>query len=207
MTKQSATEERQLLTVESWKEILRKKKARSAPGTDRLTYEVLRNLSTEAQSKIVKEINEYFVNGCLPDFLKEIRIVPIKKPGRDARDVTSSRPIACLPTIVKSANSAVLQVIQKHMEENQVLPDLSFGFRSGKSTEDCLAYATNHIMEGRRKNRVTIGVFFDFTNAFNSVNVDKLKEILQEEAFPEDTIVQPTTHRQHRTRPDKHTGL
>lgn len=182
-------EERQLLTVETWSEIIGKKKARSAPGTDRLTYEMLRNLSVEAKTKVVQEINEYFVNGCLPNYLKEIRIVPIKKPGRDPRDVKSSRPIACLPTIVKSANSAVLHIVQRHMEEHQILPELSFGFRTGKSTEDCLEYATNHIMEGKRRGLVSIGVFFDFTNAFNSVSVEKLTEILQEAAFPEDTIV------------------
>ena len=72
------------------------------------------------------------------------------------------------------------------MEEKQLFPDRSFGFRSKHSTEDCLNYATNHIMEGKRKNLVTIGIFFDFSNAFNKVDVDTLSKMMSKMNVQED---------------------
>lgn len=181
--------EKELLNLEQWNNIIHKKKKHSAPGTDQLTYEILRNLNTPTKQKIVNEINSYYAAGNLPEKLKEIKIVPIKKPGRDTTDTSAYRPIACLPTIVKSANTAVLYRIQEHVKKEQLLPDLSFGFRPGRSTDDCLEFVTNHVMAEKRNHMISVAVFFDFSNAFNAVDADTLVGTLARMNFAEEIRV------------------
>ncbi|XP_055585212.1 uncharacterized protein LOC129738057 [Uranotaenia lowii] len=177
-----------MLTLEDWNSMLQKKK-RSAPGIDRISYDILRSLKTETKITIIRELNNIYRRGELPDQLKNIKLLPILKPGRDPSDINSYRPIALLPTLTKSINHGVLEMVKRHISHHNLLPELSFGFQAKKSTESCLEYATNILMEAKRNNKISIGVFFDFSNAFDTVQVDTLVKTLQDMNFPNDIVL------------------
>ncbi|XP_058816706.1 uncharacterized protein LOC131679982 [Topomyia yanbarensis] len=175
-----------LITLDSLNGFLQKKKKKSAPGTDRITYSMLRQLNTETKLKVIEELNTFYKTGHLPNHLKEVKIIPILKAGRDPNDCSAYRPIAMIPTLTKAINGNVLTKIKKHVHEKQLLPKLSFGFQPEKSTEDCIEYATNFIMDSKRTGQVCVGVFFDFSNAFNTVVVQKLLAVMEEMDFAVD---------------------
>ena len=65
------------------------------------------------------------------------------------------------------------------IDKHKLLYELQFGFREKFSTSHALVYFTDKILKGFDNGLFTIGVFIDFSKAFDSVNhsilLDKLK--------------------------------
>lgn len=167
-----------LLDMETWQRILTRKKKHTAPGEDRITYEMLRQLSPAAASNIIADVNNMWKHGFVVEPMKIIKVVPIPKPGKDQHDVSGKRPISLVPTLTKVANTAVLEKLQNFIEEHDILPGTSFGFRKGMSTNTCLSYVVNCIKKNKRDGFVTALICIDLSNAFNAIKTDKLEEIL-----------------------------
>lgn len=173
-----------LLDMESWHNILNKKKKCTAPGEDSLTYETLRQLSPAATSNIIADLNNMWKSGYVLEPLKRIKVVPIPKPGKDQNSVAGKRPISLVPTLTKVANTAVLGRLQDFIEERSLLPKTSFGFRKGMSTNTCLSFVVNCIKKNKREGFITALVCIDLSNAFNAIKTDKLEEILSSYLIP-----------------------
>lgn len=120
----------------------------------------------------------------MSDSMKVIKIVPVPKPGRDQSTAEGKRPISLVPSITKVANTAVLQLLQKFLEQQNVFPETSFGFRRHMSTTTCIAYLVNEVKKAKREGKVIAMVAIDLSNAFNTVNTDKLGEIMAELEIP-----------------------
>lgn len=163
-----------LLDKNNWYRILDSKKKKSAPGEDNLTYEMIRSLQPDVTETIIRNINEMWRRGCLDDSLKNIKVVAIPKPGRDQSTPSGKRPISLVPTLTKVANTAVLEQLQNTL----ILPENSFGFRKGLSTNTCISFVTNWIKESKRNHMVTGLICIDLSNAFNAVRTDTLEVIL-----------------------------
>lgn len=164
--------------MEKWNKILSKKRKNTAPGEDGMSYDDLRSLKPEVVNNILKDINSMWVSGCIKDELKTIKVVAIPKPGRDQSTPDGKRPISLVPTITKVTNTAVLEMLQEHMDRNNVLPEVSFGFRRGLSTSTCITYVVNQIKRYKREKQIFALICIDLSNAFNAVKIEKLNETL-----------------------------
>lgn len=167
-----------LMSVGKWNRILNSKKKHSAPGEDRVSYEMLRSLSIEATANIVDEINKMWRNGCVSDALKTIKVIAIPKPGRNQNEAAGKRPISLVSTPAKIVNTAVLEQLQTFLEENHVIPPTSFGFRQNMSINTCLQYVINSIKTNKREKYVCAMICVDLSNAFNAVKVAQLEAML-----------------------------
>lgn len=177
-----------LINTTKWEQILAKKKSWSAPSNDMITYGMLKQLKPEVRNILIRDMNDMFISGSLPSYLKEIKIIAIPKAGKDQSLVEGKRPISLLPTITKIINSAVLEKIQQHIEVKRILPRLSFGFRKNVSTSTCLNYVVNQIKQNKREKYITAAVFIDISNAYNAVKCNKLEEIMQGFNFPSEIV-------------------
>lgn len=173
-----------IMNEETWERILNKKKSTSAPAEDKISFEILKALSPSVRNSIIREVNEMFIGGHLRDHLKEIKVVAIPKANKDQATVEGKRPISLVPTITKLVNSAVLEKVTDFLDEKKILPKTSFGFRRHTSTVSCVNYLVNCIKENKRSNFKTAALFLDLSNAFNTVKVEKLEEILVSLQFP-----------------------
>lgn len=173
-----------LLTLEKFNNILSKKKKRSTPGEDKITYEMLSILKPETKLVVIKMLNDFWRNCFLPNVLKTIKVIAIPKPGKDQSTVEGKRPISLVPTLTKVMNSAVLEKFINFTEDNNIIPDTSFGFRKNNSTITCTNFVVNMIKKNKRENKLTAIVFIDLSNAFNSVKTDILIDIMNEFNFP-----------------------
>lgn len=178
----------EILNTNNWYKILHSKTKKSAPGADGLTYEYLKALNNDVAKKIIYEMNKMYDKGTLIDSLKITHIKPILKPNKPADNPSSYRLISLLPTLTKVINAAVLHRINHHITTHNIIPDSSFGYKTGSSTISCLTYVTNYIMEDKRNNNLTAIVFFDFKMAYNTVVTSKLINTLRELHFPPDTV-------------------
>jgi ribonuclease HI len=172
-----------VLDVEKWTDLLRMRTGRTAPGSDGITYGMLKEMGGTARQKVIDLLNRAWRTATLERSLKDVRIVPIPKRGEN-----KARPISLLPTMLKLLNRAVLDAMMPHIEEKEVLPETTFGYRSGVSVESCLTYVTNEIARREREGEVVALIFFDFSRAFNRVDPGKLEEVLRRKGIPEEFV-------------------
>ncbi|KXJ67849.1 hypothetical protein RP20_CCG008728 [Aedes albopictus] len=109
------------------------------PGIDGITYEMLKNVKPDIRDMLIAELNGMWRSGRINQSLKTIKVVPVPKPGRDPEIVDNLRPIAMLNCLLKVINTAVLNEIENHLSDNQILPNTSFGFRKHRTTSTALS--------------------------------------------------------------------
>lgn len=176
-----------ILTLDKWNSILARK-GKSAPGEDRITYEMLKRLNPQVTKNIIGELNAMWMRGCIEDHLKTIKIVAIPKPGKDQTTPEGKRPISLVPTLTKLVNTAVLDRLKEQIEEEHLLPETSFGFRQGTSTTTCLSYVLNLVKRNKRNKLLTAIIFIDLSNAFNAVDNNILVQMLYERKISPDVV-------------------
>lgn len=172
-----------LLDLETFNEII-KGKRRSAAGSDGITYKMLEEISVEKKRMIVEGLNKIWREGKIDGKLKEVIIYPIPKPGKSPYELEGYRGISLLQIFTKIINTEAKKKLTNFMEENKLMPELSFGFRKGKSTMDCLIMMTNIIKRERRRKNKVAALFLDCSSAFDTVDPDILLEIMEEMQIP-----------------------
>ncbi len=98
-----------------------------------------------------------------------------KKPA--ASTVADHRPIAKLSIISKIFERHINQLIWKFL--TPVISNIQYGFRSGRSTVDCLANVVHSCSAMLDDHKKAVGVFFDLRAAFDSVDHQLLIAKLQ----------------------------
>jgi hypothetical protein len=63
----------------------------------------------------------------------------------------------------------VAKKLTHHLNVNNIIDPLQFGFQSGLSTEHNLLHLTNYVANALNENKFGIGVFLDLKKAFNVV--------------------------------------
>ena len=69
--------------------------------------------------------------------------------------------------------------LQKYLNDQSILYDKQFGFRTGHSTEHAIAQLVDQIYETFEKNEYNLGTFIDFSKAFDTVDNSILRRKLQ----------------------------
>lgn len=179
---------RDILNIEKWDAFLSKKKKPSAAGSDGISYEIMKIIPKKLQNLMIKELNDIWKTGMIPESMKTIKVIAIPKPGKCPETIDGVRPLSMINCLSKTLNAAVLTEYQDFLENKKLLPTLSFGFRKKRSTTDCLNFVSNEIYRIKRAGKVAAAIFVDLTNAFNTVQIDKLEEILYEQRTPQEYI-------------------
>ncbi|KAM7289544.1 hypothetical protein ISCGN_029673 [Ixodes scapularis] len=76
-------------------------KQRTAPGHDKVTVQMLRNLPEETKEALLEKINEVRERGEIPTEWKHSIVIPIPKPGKDHTVLSNYRPISLTPCVCK----------------------------------------------------------------------------------------------------------
>lgn len=116
----------------------------------------------------------YILNACIklsyfPDSWKKAKVIAIHKPGKDPFDPASYRPIGLLSSLSKILEKKILKQINHHLESEEVLPNVQFGFRADHSTNHQLFRVSSHIKENLSNRKSTGMVLFDIEKAFDRV--------------------------------------
>ena len=116
--------------------------------------------------------------GVFPDKLKIARVTPIFKKGNDTL-ITNYRPISVLPCFSKLLERIMYNRLYKFLIENKILYQKQFGFQNAHSTEHAILQLVNQITEPFSQGKYTLGIFLDFSKAFDTVNHNILLEKLK----------------------------
>ena len=122
--------------------------------------------------------NLSFVTGIFPDELKISNVVPIYK-AKNEKEFSNYRPVSVLPVFSKLLERLMYNRLIDYINENKLLYKLQFGFQKGKDTSMALIMLVDKISEALDKGELAIGVFLDFSKAFDTVDHDILIDKLE----------------------------
>ena len=104
----------------------------------------------------------------LPNELKIAEVIPLYKGG-NARLFVNYRPVSVFSIFSKIYESLVYNRFPEFIELNDILYHLQFEFRQRHSTSVALMVLTDEIMKALNDGEYVLGVFLDFSKAFDLV--------------------------------------
>ena len=88
--------------------------------------------------------------------------------------ISNHRPISKLSPLSKIIEKLIKFRLVSFLAESNILSPYQFGFQRGLSTQDAVLYLTEKIYDALNRSLSAIGIFIDFSKAFDTLN----KEIL-----------------------------
>lgn len=157
-------------------------KTRKAPGIDNIKSETLKEISDEIILPLKYLINNSLELGIFPDILKTGIVKPLFKYGNKNK-MENYRPITLISNIAKIFEKIIKERIIHFLNRFNLLSDKQFGFRTGKSTQDAIAYLIKLIYKKIDESKPALCIFIDLAKAFDTVCHQKLIEKLQNIGF------------------------
>ena len=116
-----------------------------------------------------KIFNESIATGSVPEVFKVSRITPIYKSGSPT-ELGNYRPIAVISPFSKIFERMIYDQLLFYLEKHNILFNYQFGFRKGYSTEYAIPETIENLKTAIDENRITCGIFLDFSKAFDTIN-------------------------------------
>lgn len=103
-----------------------------------------------------------------PSAMQIAKVIVLYKKG-DKNDFSNYRPISILPVFSKCLEKIILKRMDKFLQSNNIINDSQYGFRKNRSTEIALIHQKEYILDKLEKNKFVLGIFVDFTKAFDCI--------------------------------------
>jgi len=126
---------------------------------------------------VVEPFNRSLSEGHFPAVFKGAFVV--KKPGLDATDTSSYRPISNLLVLSKLLEHLVVSQLMKYLTSADLLPLLQTGFRPGHSTETAVLLVLSDILQAVDRGDSVALIILDLSAAFVTVDHSILLQRLQ----------------------------
>lgn len=115
--------------------------------------------------------------GSFPKRMKNAKVAVLYKGG-DKNEMSNYRPISVLPIFSKALEKIIFTRLYKFLDSHSVITTAQYGFRSGVSTETALLHQKELILGNKEARKLLLGVFIDFTKAFDRIDHQTLIEKL-----------------------------
>ena len=157
-----------LFTLNELKNVL-KKAGKSSPGRDTICYIMLDNLTDKGKEVVLRLFNKVWLEGDIPAAWKQSVIIPIRKPGKDAKNPSNYRPIALTSQIGKVMERMVNDRLVYWLETGGLLHSYQSGFRKGRGTMDPVVALEDSIRKAQVNKETVLAIFFDVEKAYDMV--------------------------------------
>ena len=154
------------VTLEELNNEIKNLKQNKSGGHDKLINEFIINAPSYVKDFIVLMFNTILLLEYIPENWCIGTIVPIFKSG-DQGEVNNYRGITLISVICKLFTKIMNSRLNRWAENNNVLTEAQFGFRSGRGTTDCLFILHGLIEKMLSKGKKLYAVFVDYEKAFD----------------------------------------
>ena len=160
---------------------------KKATGLDNIPAKLLKLACSSICNPLTKLINESLESGQIPKALKIAKVKPLFKKG-SVKLCSNYRPISILPVISKILEKIVNTQIMQYLESNNLIHENQFGFRKNKNTTLALTQFTNQILKAFNDGKSVLGVYLDFSKAFDTLDHQTLLYKLKQLKFSSNSI-------------------
>ena len=168
------------VSVEELRSLLKNKVIKTAYN-DVLPRVLMKKVFDNLLPYICDLINLSLRNGTM-DGIKESTIVPLlKKSGLDPEILKNYRPVSDIVLISKLIETVVLHRLNTHASFNSLECNSQHGYKKYHSPETLLLRVVNDVLVGFDRNKCTILLLLDLSAAFDTVDIEKLLNILENE--------------------------
>ena len=101
--------------------------------------------------------------------MKIANVIPIFKGG-DTDIIANYRPVSLLTVMSKVFERVFYIRLYDFVIKNEILFKGQFGFQEGLTTYMAMIHMLENIIEENEKGNTTVGLFLDFSKAFDTVN-------------------------------------
>lgn len=157
-----------------------KKAKNTSPGEDNISYEMIKNLSSDDLCWLLDFFNKIWCEGRVPEKWKRSVVIPIPKDHTQKHNITKYRPIQLLNVTAKILQNLVASRLNYHTEKFDLNHNFQFGFSAKRSTTDNLMLFEHRVRTALEEGCEVVVVFFDLAKAFDSVKSVKIIECLKE---------------------------
>lgn len=145
----------------------------------------------------------YIFNICLstghfPRNMQIAKVTVIYKKG-PRNDMSNYRPISILPVFSKGLEKIILKRLNSFTDKFNLITSAQYGFRKNKSTELALLAQKEYILENFESRNMVLGLFLDFSKAFDLINHKILLQKLDHYGIRGVAHKLITSYLQHRT--------
>lgn len=142
---------------------------KKATGYDETPSKLLADAASAISKPLEFIFNLSFTTATFPDSLKIAKVIPVHKKGA-MNDPNNYRPISILPILSKLLEKIFCTRLVKFINKNNIIYDHQYGFRAKYSTKLSLVNLVNYLIKQIDSGRVTLGIFLDFSKAFDTIN-------------------------------------
>lgn len=145
------------------------KPRKTAAGSDKIPYFLLRALKPESRLELLNIFNQSYTTGEVPAAWKIGTVIPISKPGKDPRSKESYRPITLLSCTSKVLERIIQRRLEYVIEKRQYLKPEQGGFRRATGTGDVLSRFGFEIKSTLASKKISLVIYLDLKSAFDRV--------------------------------------
>lgn len=161
------------ITVQEIRDVISTMPNKKSSGPDGVPISVVKSCLEIIIEPLCYIFNLSIRTSTFPDKWKTASIIPIFKQGSHEL-IENFRPITLVSSFSKILEKIIHNRITKFLDSHKILSSRQHGFRSNYSTNTATYDLLQFIYEGLDKNKFVLGLFFDFTKAFDCVIPDSL---------------------------------
>ena len=147
-------------------------------GWDEISAKIIKISCSPLLKPLCHIFNLSLFTGVFPDELKLAKVVPLYKAG-DAQKFSNYRPVSVLPVFSKILERLMYNRLLAHINANNLLYKFQFGFRNKYSPNLAMIYLIDKISNALQNGDLVLGLFLDFSKAFDTVDHDILLNKLE----------------------------
>lgn len=150
----------------------------NATGPDEIPPKCFKLLANYISEPISIIINSSFLHGYFPNKLKNISATPIPKV-ENPKVLSQFRPISNANYLLKIMSTISCKQLTEYFESNKLISECQSGFRKKHSCTTAILKLTENFHKSIANGKCVILVLLDFSNAFGSVDHDRLLQVLK----------------------------
>lgn len=166
--------DRHLVSIDNLSAIIKSRRKKKSSGLDNIPSFLPQKLGPKFLELLAVIINQAYNIRYFPQVWKVAKVIPICKHGKPADTLDSYRPISLLPCLSKIYECAIKEKLMVEVDDQHILPEDQFGFRSRRATTHPLVVFQNDIVTGLQKRAATIAVSLDVAKAFDTAWIEGL---------------------------------
>ena len=141
----------------------------NSPGWDAVSAEVVKASYSSFLEPLMHILNISISNGIFPTEMKLAKVIPLYKAD-DPMIFSNYRPVSVLPVFSKVLERLMYNRLLSFTNKCNLLYPYQFGFRNNHSPELALLYLVDKISNALDDGECVLGLFLDFSKAFDTVD-------------------------------------